>query len=111
MITVADEFWTKLDSLTIDQIAAANKAAADGKADRDRAAAIQADITPSPLAIGLAQLVHESKRLFGSPLDWEQIGCYLDPSRKAEALDMLDDMEARLGFDVLYARFALGSKP
>jgi hypothetical protein len=69
--------------------------------------ASEADIALSPLAVGLVQLVSESKRIYGEPLHWEQIGCYLDPSRRTEAHGMLDDLEARCGFDVVYARWAI----
>jgi hypothetical protein len=44
------------------------------------------------------------------PITSDQRACYCDPARFAEAHNMLDDMEARLGFDVLVPRTLLGSK-
>jgi hypothetical protein len=67
----------------------------------------EADITPSPLAVGLAQLISESFRIYGTPLHDDQIDCYIALSRRAEAHDMLNDLEARCGFDVDYARWAI----
>lgn len=60
------------------------------------------------LEIGLMQLQRESERQFSEPLAAEQVACYLDPaSRFAEAHAMLNDMEARLRFDVDTARAVL----
>jgi hypothetical protein len=75
--------------------------------DNTRCEAHDADIALSPLAVGLVQLVSESKRIYGEPLHWEQVSCYLDPSRRTEAHGMLDDLEERCGFDVVYARWAI----
>lgn len=36
-------------------------------------------------------------RIYGEGLNDEQRACLLDPERYDEALDMLDDMEARMG--------------
>jgi hypothetical protein len=56
-------------------------------------------------ADGLYTLECESFRLFGLPLDSEQIDCYM--AGGDDALGMLDDMEARMGFNVDAAREAL----
>jgi len=49
----------------------------------------------------IAALDAESKRLFSEGLDAEQVECINDASRTDEALGMLDDMQARMGFDPL----------
>lgn len=59
------------------------------------------------LAAGRRLLNAESYRLFGSPLDAEQVACYVDANRIPEAHGMLDDMESRLGFECDAARAAL----
>jgi hypothetical protein len=56
-------------------------------------------------ADGLYSLELESFRLFGLPLEAEQIDCYM--AGREDALGMLDDMESRMGFRVQTAREAL----
>ena len=58
----------------------------------------------------LIELNSESMRIYRMPCDAEQIACFKDATRADEALAMLDDMEARLGFNpftVSLAREAL----
>jgi len=47
----------------------------------------------------------ESLRLFNEPLDEEQREALYDED---QAFAMIDDMEARMGFDVTEARYLLG---
>lgn len=46
----------------------------------------------------------EAARLDLEPLTAEQVDCLDDASRQAEALDMLDDLQARCGMDTSAAR-------
>jgi len=45
----------------------------------------------------IALLNAEVSRLYGEGLNPEQIECLQDPERYDEAIDMIDDMEARCG--------------
>jgi hypothetical protein len=46
----------------------------------------------------------ESRRLYGEPLDAEQLeACF----NEDQVFAMIDDMEARMGFDVTEARYLL----
>jgi hypothetical protein len=56
-------------------------------------------------------LVHEeSEQKHGPPLTAAQCALLDDPSRYVEAIGMLDDMEARLVYDVSNARVALRAR-
>lgn len=63
---------------------------------------------------GLASLHAESMRVYGDTLEAEQVKVYESANEMggnfAEAHGMLNDLEARCGFDVTLARAALGSR-
>lgn len=66
--------------------------------------------TPTLLELGLQHLQAEAERQYGEPLSTEQIMCWNNPARFAEAHGMLDDMESRERMDVDLPRQCLGSK-
>lgn len=55
----------------------------------------------TPLDTVIALLNAESVRLFGEPLDKEQCEAVFEED---QCFEMMDDMEARLGFNVTEAR-------
>jgi hypothetical protein len=54
-------------------------------------------MTTTTIENACTMLDAELRRILGEGIDDEQRACLLDPNRHEEAVDMIDDMECRLG--------------